>query len=261
VIKNLVVNGCSFTRDQTNTNTWATHLRNTIEPKIYQNLACSGAGNFYICNSTIDYLSSSNLDPAETMVIVMWSGSGRKDIRISGEWYYHFENQYNYRAKSFNDNESEYYLFSGGLTNSWMETPPIRKIFEWSYKLSDPVSLCKDTLIHIINLENYLKVHGYQYRFAGYVNQWTSAQDHSPLSGDYSIGYFLKDMPVYDQYKYDSWIFVDQERNCLGEFAKNINELDQTVHPTELAHRLFANNIILPQLIDSYAMQQEQHSQ
>lgn len=261
MIKNLVVNGCSFTSNQTNTDTWGAHLRNAIKPKIYQNLACSGAGNLYICNSTIDYLSSSALTPAETMVVIMWSGSGRKDIRISGEWYYHFENQYKYRAKSFNGNESEYYLFSGGLTNSWLESPPIKKIFEWGYKLSDPISLCKDSLIHILNLENYLKVHRYQYRFTGYVNQWTDVQDHSALSGDYSIGHFLKNIPIYNQYKYNSWIFVDQERNCLGEFAKNMNELDQTGHPTELAHCKFAKNIVLPQLIDSYAMQLAHHSQ
>jgi hypothetical protein len=244
VITNLVVNGCSFTQG----NSWAQSVNSTLKPNNYKNLAQGGAGNFYISNSTIDYLSSSDLDPAETLVIIMWSGSGRKDIRISGEWYYHFRNQYCFLANAFNGNESEYYLFSGGLSNSWLSNSTVKQVFEWAYKLSDPVTLCKDTLMHIINLENYLKVHGYQYRFTGYVNQWSDVADHSPLSGDYSLGHFLKDVPMYKKYSFDNWIFVDQERRCLGEFATEIGELDNTGHPTGSAHRLFAKQIIMPVL-------------
>jgi hypothetical protein len=247
MIKNLVVNGCSFTEDFKKP-TWATHVNSALQPDTYQNLARSGAGNFYIANSTIDYLASAKLDPVETLVVVMWSGSGRKDIRISGEWYYYFEHQYLYRAKSFNGNESEYYLFSGGLSNSWQSNPNTKKIFDWAYKLSDPVSLCKDALTHIVTLENYLKAQGYQYYFAGYVNQWSDSVTHSPLSGDYSLGHFLKHIPLYEQYSYDSWIFLDQQRNCLGEFATDTNELDSTSHPTQTAHRMFAEKIVIPQL-------------
>jgi hypothetical protein len=244
VITNLVVNGCSFTKG----NTWAQSVSNALNPTNYKNLAQSGAGNFYISNSTIDYLSTSNLDPTKTLVIIMWSGSGRKDIRISGEWYYHLNDQYSYQAKSFNGDEDEYYLFSGGLSNSWIANSTTKKVFQWAYKLSSPVTLCKDTLVHIVNLEHYLKEHGYQYRFAGYVNQWSDSIDHSPLSGDYSIGYFLKDIAMYKNYSFDNWIFVDQERNCLGEFASKLNELDTTSHPTSTAHRVFAEQIIIPAL-------------
>lgn len=247
MIKNLVVNGCSFTDDFMSP-TWATYVNDSLCCQSYQNLAKGGGGNFYISNSTIDYLSSSDLDPAETMVIVMWSGSGRKDLRIAGEWYYHFQNNYFYQSKPFNVNESEYYLFSGGLTNSWLTNPGTKKIFEQLYKISDPTTLCKDTLLHIINLENYLKVHGYQYRFAGYFNQWSDNAEYSPLSGDYSLGYFLKDIALYKRYDYSSWIFADSQRNCLGEFALNLGEFDNTGHPTQKAHRIFAEKIFIPQL-------------
>lgn len=244
MITNLVINGCSYTQGDS----WAHSVNAALRPKNYQNLAHSGAGNFYISNSTIDYLSSSNSDPAETLVVVMWSGSGRKDLRISGEWYYYFKEQYMYGAKSFNGNESEYYLFSGGLSNSWMANPTTKKVFEWAYKLSDPVSLCKDTLMHIMHLENYLKTHNYQYRFAGFVNQWSDTIEHSPICGDYSLGHFLADVPVYKNYSFDNWIFSDQSRNCLGEFASSIGELDSTCHPTPTAHKLFAEQVIIPAL-------------
>jgi hypothetical protein len=102
--------------------------------------------------------------------------------------------------------------------------------------------------MHVVNLENYLKVHNYQYRFASYVNQWSDTIDHLSLSGDYSVGYFLKDAPIYKNYNFDNWIFVGQERNCLGEFASSMNELDNTSHPTKTAHQLFAEHVVIPAL-------------
>lgn len=246
--KNLVINGCSFTAEKSN-DSWATYVNQKFNPDLYKNIARPGAGNFYIANSTIDYLSNADLDPAETMVTVMWSGTGRKDIRISGEWYYHLKNQYFYRAKSFSDNESEYYLFSGGLYNSWNNHPVIRKIFEWSYKISDPVTLCKDSLINIISLESYLRAHGYQYKFAGYVDCWSNLNESSSITGDYCLGHFLHDLPMYNKYNFDSWMFADNQKTCLGEFAKSLNQLNATNHPTAVAHKLFADTVIIPQLL------------
>lgn len=259
MIKNLVVNGCSFTND-VEVSTWATYVNRSFNFNSYTNLAQGAAGNFYIANSTVNYLNYADLDPSETLVIIMWSGPGRKDIRVSGDWYYYFENQYNWRAKSSAGDESEYYLFSGGLTNSWLTNPDTKKIFNWAYKLSDPVSLCKDTLTYIVFLENYLKNQRYHYQFSSFVNYWSTNTDYNKFTGDYDIDFFLKDTPMYKNFNFDSWMFVDSSRNCLGEFAESINELDSTVHPTELGHQRFTEQIIIPHLVDSYAEQLMPHS-
>ena len=259
MIKNFVVNGCSFT-DDVEGNTWATYIDNEFKFENYTNLAHGAAGNFYIANSTVNYLESTNLNPSETLVIIMWSGTGRKDIRISGEWYYYFENQYNWRAQSQKGNESEYYLFSGGLTNSWLTNPDTKKIFNWAYKLSDPVSLCKDTLMYIMSLENYLKARGYRYRFSSFVNYWSTSQDYNKFTGDYSIDFFLKDDLVYQNFNFDPWIFVNSDRDCLAEFAESIIELDSTIHPTESGHQKFAKQIIIPHLVDSCVVQPVPHN-
>lgn len=259
MIKNLVVNGCSFT-DERDGVLWPTYINRAFDFSQYINLARSAAGNFYIANSTINYLESNNLSPAETLVIIMWSGPGRKDIRISGEWYYFFENQYNWRAQSQYNDEGEYYLFSGGMTGSWLNNPDTKKIFNWAYKLSDPTTLCKDTLMYIMSLENYLKANGYHYRFSSFVNYWSTSSEYNKFTGDYSIDFFLKDSPVYQNFNFDPWIFVNSDRDCLGEFAQLINELDNTMHPTELGHQTFAEQIIIPRLIDSYAEQLMPHS-
>jgi len=241
MIKNLVVNGCSFTQGKS----WAHYVNSSLTPSTYKNLAQGGAGNFYIANSTIDYLASAQLNPAETIVVIMWSGTGRKDIRLSGEWYYHLKQGY---RCCISNSPDEYYLFSGGLTNSWITNSSTKQIFEWAYKLADPVSLCKDSLSYIVNLESYLKANQYQYRFAGYVNQWNHAVESSPITGDYCMDYFLQDVPAYKNYSFDQWVFIDRQRNCLGEFANQLGEMDCTSHPTSKAHKLFAEQFVIPAL-------------
>ena len=180
VIKNLFVNGCSFTDDRCGT-TWATFLKKKYPNLNYHNIANYGAGNRYICNSTIQFLEDQNFNPEETLVIIMWSGTKRIDLDMSGEWWYHLYENYPHGR---NINDQHYYLFSSGI--AWTKQSDATKIFNWPYKLSDPHTLCADSLMNFINLENYLKVHGYQYRFSSFVNYW-DPQVESSSTGEYSI--------------------------------------------------------------------------
>jgi hypothetical protein len=241
VIQNLVVNGCSFTDDR-NKNTWATILAKQYPNLNYHNLASVAAGNDYIANSTIEFLEKNNFDPAETLVLIMWSGTGRKDLKVSGEWWYHLNKEYPHGSK-LND---EYYLFSGGLTNSWTTNNTVKKIFNWLYKLSDPTTLCRSSVMNFINLENYLRVQGYQYKFTSYVNYWDPLTESNFNSGDYSIGHFAKDYSLFQKYNFSNWFFVNNQRDCLAEFALGINELDTTGHPTVVGHEKFAKQIVNP---------------
>lgn len=246
MIKNLVVNGCSYTQDGELGRFWGQVLRDEVNPEHYCNLARGGAGNFYIANSTIEYLETQNLDPTETMVVVMWSGTGRKDMRIAGSWYYHLQEQYRYGVKA--EQDDNYYIFSGGLTNSWTANSVTKEMFTWLYKVSDPQTLCKDSIMHFINLENYLKVKGYQYLFTSYCNYWNHDAESSPISGDYSIGHFLKDSAVYKNFDFDNWFFVDSDQNCLGEFADSRGLMDSTRHPTHAAHEQFVQEVVVPRI-------------
>ena len=209
----------------------------------YTNLARSSAGNEYICDSTIKFLENANLDPSTTLVMIMWSGTGRKDLQISGEWWYHIKQTY---GLGHQIQDETYYLFSGGLYNSWTTNGTIKKIFEWPYKLSDPSVLCQHSLMQFINLENYLKVHGYHYRFLIYTDCLSPAYESNWLNGDYNIGYFCKDRALYKNYQFSNWIFLNQNMDCLAEFARNSQQLNSTQHPTALAHKEFAHQVVLP---------------
>jgi len=241
-MKNLLVNGCSFTDDSGCVLTWATFLKEIVRPEQYINLASGGAGNEYICKSTINFLETTHLDPEQTLIVIMWSGTGRKDLTVSGEWWYHLKNDYYYLAKATNE---EYYLFSGGLTNSWLDNSFTKNTFSPLYKLSDPLSLSLDSLYHFNVLKNYLENKKYQFKFTSYFDYWSSDIESVHDTGDYSIGWFCKDHPVYKNFDFSNWICID---NSLGNFAKSLDELDQTVHPTTAAHSKFTTDILVHQL-------------
>ena len=84
-IQNLIVSGCSFTYNnhETSAVTWPYYLRDL--GGFEQVLDCSlpGAGNSHITNSLQWALEVDRPDPANSLVIVMWSGCDRDDYICS----------------------------------------------------------------------------------------------------------------------------------------------------------------------------------
>ena len=78
--KYLVVSGCSFTHNnhQESHCVWANTLAVWTNMTI-NNLAIPGAGNTHIKNSVILHLEKNKPNPADTLVLVMWSGPERID--------------------------------------------------------------------------------------------------------------------------------------------------------------------------------------
>jgi hypothetical protein len=80
-IKNLIVGGCSFTYNnhETSAVTWPYYLRDL--GGFEQVLDCSlpGAGNSHIADSLQWALEVDRPEPADSLVIVMWSGCDRDD--------------------------------------------------------------------------------------------------------------------------------------------------------------------------------------
>jgi len=250
-IQNLLVNGCSYTSDEYNKSkhtdfkTWAKLSHETLGSTNYCNLAKGGAGNFYICNSTINFIETHKPDPDHTLIIIMWSGIGRKDLRISGEWWFHLNKTYPWGAQTIDE---DYYLFSGGLNASWMTDVQVKKIFNPLYKISDPLSLTMDSLMLFTYLSTYLEQKKYKYLFTSFHNCWSESEMSSTGGGDYSIGYFCKELDLYKNFDFSKWFFANNNKDCFGEYAYSLNEMDQTHHPSDIAHRLFAENYVIPEV-------------
>jgi len=237
-MKNLIVNGCSFTDDEKN-ETWATYVNEVLSPLEYINLAKGSAGNQFICDSTIEFLESKQIDPSDSVIIIMWSGIGRKDYNISGEWYYYFKDFYSLVCER---NDETYFLHSGGLTHSWLENKTIRKIFEPVYKIVDPLSLCKENLLFFIKLKSYLNSKGYNFIFTNYFNTWDPTVE-STHGGDYCIAHFCEQFPLYTNFDFSNWHFANGNRDCLGDIALQQNKIVKA-HPTNEMHKQFSKTVI-----------------
>lgn len=75
-----LVNGCSFSRGP---GSWPYWLR-TVDQRQMINLACAGAGNDYIFESTVGEVLRQPYD----LVLIMWSGPSRRDLLVEDIDYF-----------------------------------------------------------------------------------------------------------------------------------------------------------------------------
>ena len=243
----LVAGGCSFTLGPSS---WACCAADHMGWDLI-NLAAGGAGNDYICRSVIETLESQDLDPAHTLIMVMWSGIGRKDFAVSGEYWYWLDD---YVCKSqMPECDHGYWAHSGGLSG-WMEHVRARDVFGAYYRSSDPVVMCKDTLHNIVTLEHYLKDRGYAYWFMSYHNYWRADQQ-SITTGEYTLGWFARDLEMYQRMQFDRWLFLDDQKDCIFEFCRDRNLLGRDGwHPSPEGHKTWFHQVIQPMISNNEEM-------
>ena len=248
MIENLIVSGCSFT--ETTTSGWADQISNKFKPKKFINLAKSGSGNFYIADSLIQCLLTEKLVPSKTLILVMWTGMTRKDICVSKDYFKILD------QTSSTKKYDQYYALSGGIQGSWQLDLNRSNVFKWFihplfdslYKATDYASLSHDTLSNMISTKSFLELHGYNYRFMSYVNYWGVGPQQVSPNLDFNIKEFIPNDPLLGLVG-DEWIWADDDNMCFYEFSKQRNLLsDDNFHPSEDAHKLFADTVILPQL-------------
>lgn len=247
MIKNIITTGCSFSHDY-KFPTWAQHIRNYYNPDNYRNLAFPGAGNFYISDSLVQCLVNESFDPSETLILVMWSGLGRKDVLVSKEYYKVLGNSCKMNVYK------RYYAFSGGRLGIW-NTPShpdstlLKPIFEGLYKSSDELTMVCDTLSNIVKTKNFLENLGYNYKFMSYVNYWKNSPNTIiSRNHDYSVTYTDPANPLLNNLG-NNWIWENNDQDCIYEFAKTRNILgEDNFHPTPEAQKLFFEEIINPNI-------------
>jgi hypothetical protein len=165
----LLVNGCSFSRGPT---AWPYHLTGVN----LTNIACAGAGNTYIHDSTISELSKRHYD----FVAVMWSGIARIDFKVSNINQFK-ESVYTSQYQSANNdwpskkifpiNDQDYtekdWVFGCGFINQ--EAAMVKsKLFDQIYYYQALKQLTYGLLIKMVSLQNTLKQLKIPYLFAYY---------------------------------------------------------------------------------------------
>jgi hypothetical protein len=82
--KNLLVGGCSFTYNNSDQHscTWPYYLRDLGNFEQVYDCSMPGAGNQHIVNSIIYSIEKHDIDPSDTLVMILWSGNDRDDYVI-----------------------------------------------------------------------------------------------------------------------------------------------------------------------------------
>jgi hypothetical protein len=238
--------GCSFTYAQQCG--WPNILADKINFTL-ENKGHPGAGNAYIGNALI--LNPAFARKKPDLVVVMWSGLTRKDLSVD-----HTDTQImsaldGYGYIRWTGHETSYILSGGGQIGSWHGHPATKEIFAPLYKFSNERTMAQDTLVQIINTQNYLKQNNIPYLMSSYVNYWGNDKKVADL--DYGIGQFKDLRYLVDKIDFSRWVFANENKDCIYELAKMNSDLEEDMfHPGFDTHARWADLIIKKLNEDNY---------
>lgn len=226
----ILASGCSFTAGGPNAGeNWPTMMSRR---HYVNNLAVSGAGNDYICRSTMHELAS-NLKFYD-LVLVMWSGIQRRDIML-GQMAYNI-----IKHSKHNVSGGRYGFVGDAYTHNYSPEPQYKNYGKEYFKLSDEESLAHETLINMVSLQSFLKQIGVPYKFFSYVNYWNNRDSIKDLN--FGLTKYQSCQSLYDQLDFDNFVFYNSQRDGLYEFAVENNLLDEDgFHPSIKGYQAWAD--------------------
>lgn len=237
--KNLIVGGCSFTYNNSETCaiTWPYYLRDLAG--IDQTYDCSlpGAGNYHICLSTIWALETNNFDPRDTLIIVMWSGHNRDDAIMSVK-------SLNTYPMTFSYNDSVVSGISGGNypeSNGNTQNQSIKDIDQ----IKTVESRTVENYLYVSILYNYLLQKQYNFLFLDYLDR-----SIPNLGYDFQICDYLDDNL---KSKYRNMVEYSVE-NLYRYAIKNDLLTTDDFHPSPDGHLAWTKEHLLPFLKSNYRL-------
>ena len=245
--------GCSFTYAQRKG--WPDILVKKLQDQNINidivNNGHPGAGNLYISQKAIlDSHDTKNANP--DLVIIMWSGLTRKEILIDHKDELLMKTLDGYGFVRWSGQKTSYVL-SGGMKGSWEHHPATKELFNPLYKISNERSMTQDTLVNILNLQNYLKNKNIPYIMSSYMNYWTDAERVGDQ--DWGIAKFEDLKYLVDQIDFSRWAFTTKHhflnKDSIHELAKATpNGIQEDgFHPDFNVHELWAD-ILLQKIIE-----------
>lgn len=246
--RHLVVSGCSFTHNNYDTpcswaNTLAVWSGMTID-----NLAIPGAGNTHIKNSTILHLEKTQSSPDDTLILIMWSGPERIDW-ITDRQQSNFKSMYPFEYFYTPENEL---TLGGSWWSNDAKTHLTQTIVEYS-KYQSNSSLALNSWLQIQDLENYLKLHNYNYYFMSWFN-YSDPVDFKNRWIEFAAELTNLGLTL-DKTR---WINSDVE-NSLGRWAQNHPEflIADKFHMGWQGHEQWLRKILVPELINKNILSNE----
>ena len=154
---NLVVSGSSFTYNNSNQDacTWPYYLRDLGGFKSVYDTSLPGAGNSHIATSLQWSLENHYIDPANSLVVVMWAFNNTDDFVVSSAATKKYPFQYHY-TKSVQSG------IVGGAENYRTQRPANLGITPNIGQLKCPQSRAVENYLAIVALKAYLTQRGYR---------------------------------------------------------------------------------------------------
>jgi hypothetical protein len=222
--RKLLVSGCSFTFNNHDSVacSWPYYLRDLANFDEVYDCSQSGAGSNHIFNSVINEIETNReINPDDTLVIVMWSGLTRTDVITEKEIVHDWHHMGAYR---FDDVWSTMSIFNQVDGNS-----EIDKLCRQYKKIISPTAQIYESCLKIIALESYLKQKKFQFIF-------TSWMDPTPDLCQVSIGANIKSM--IDKIDY------------LGDVARASNMQEIDGHPNPAGYLHWTRDYLIPYLTE-----------
>jgi hypothetical protein len=226
MIKNVLVNGCSFSRGP---ESWPYYLQKNLNFNLI-NLAQSAAGNFYIHNTTISEIFQRSYD----LVIIMWSGVQRVDVQVEDISLFKQSVATSYSQSKLNDwpdkivypiNDQDYveknWVFSCGNSDEYLKSI---KFADTNYRYVGIDQSIQQSLIHMISLQSVLKQMNIPYLFTFYRN-------YIPMLEKHFLFHHLDTANMY----------IDHNIKDLAD--KHNSFYSDGQHPSSMIHKMWADLI------------------
>lgn len=230
MVDHVLVNGCSFSRGP---NSWPYFLK-TVDQNNVVNLACAGAGNTYIHETTVNAVASW---PYYDLVLIMWSSPARVDIKVSDISFFEksaytsgYQSTRNdwpaKRVEPFNDQSlvEKDWIFGCGHINGESAMTGSRA-FEGVYRYQDQPQFEYHLVQKIIATQSVLKQMSIPYVFMFYKNYVQDLQ---------------KDLSLYKMIDWNNCFIDDNIYNIAVEHSWFDAD---GIHPGIEAHQLWAEKL------------------
>lgn len=232
--KNLVVSGCSFTYNFSNTCaiSWPYYIRDLLGFDQVYDSSLPGGGNYHIAQSTKWVIETQNLDPKTTFVVVMWSGADRDDIIANSDFV---------KKDFFTNAEYKYNpSVSSGVTGGTNSQSNVKlNFFKDLNFIKTQDSRAIENYLLITGLWHYLKSTKFKFAFLEFVNpKLPNRSEHFDIAAH---------LPVHLQKKYKS-MFADIP--TIYEWSVRYNLLaNDEFHPNPDGHLKWCREVLAPYLI------------
>tara|TARA_B100001939_G_C16879162_1_gene590082 strand:+ start:189 stop:893 length:705 start_codon:yes stop_codon:yes gene_type:complete len=171
----ILVNGCSFSRGPISWPYYLSGLTDVTGQNVI-NLACAGAGNTYIHDTTTRILYDQPFD----LVLIMWTGMTRVDMQVENIDQFGSTTYTSNYQKNHNDwpkkiispvNDQSFveddWLFGCGALNHDAE---LTKVFKSIYQYTSQSQFVNKFMINVVSLQNTLKQLKIPYAFSFYTD-------------------------------------------------------------------------------------------